>query len=223
MPHEAVFRKAVEKFLPSAIPASLEKIDEYVPGKILVYSKKPRKLIPMRRHELDFTGYSVESLLAENEELRITTARSFLFDTGKSSLSTVVKVDGGEDLGLENSLTKLVSTDLSLKLKAGEEKTLTITSDFGKITHITTDIVNSGRKGIQLDPEHPVVKRAVDHGGVMFIVSAIYEAERCHLTMKMTKDESESGGISADAGPVKGEVSEGMEDKHLSTGGTVLR
>lgn len=217
---QVVFGKAVKRFLPSAIPTHLEKIDEYAVGKVLVYSKRPRRLIPMRKHELDFTGWSLQSLLAEKEVLTITTAKSYLFDTGKDTDSKSFSVDVGGDLDIASALAKLATASADFKFNAGEKATLKVTSDFGKITHISTDLVNSAiSRDIHMNPDHPIVKRAVENGGVMFIISNIYEGERCNVSATISKDEKESvsGGGGADG--AKADVKEGVDDKHSSTVG----
>ena len=218
---QVVFGKAVKRFLPSAIPTHLEKIDEYAVGKVLVYSKRPRRLIPMRKHELDFTGWSMQSLLAENEVLTITTAKSYLFDTGKDVDSKSFSVNVGGDLDIANALTKLASASAGFKFDAGEKATLKVTTDFGKITHISTDLVNSAiSREIHVKPDHPIVKKAVENGGVMFIISNIYEGERCNVSATISKGEKESisGGAGVDG--AKADVKESEGDKHSSTVGT---
>lgn len=223
MPQE-VFGKAIKRVLPSAIPTHLERIDEYAVGKVLVYSKSPRKLFPMRKQELDFTGYSMQSLLAKEEKLTITTARSYLFDTEKSTFSKSVKIDVGGDFDLESALSKLASADAKFNFKAGESKTLTITTDFGKVTHISTDLINSVVSGkIQVKPDHPIVKRAIHNGGVMFVISSIYEGERCKVGVAAYNEKSESGGAGVGVSKEQVEGSEDADEKHHSSKGTELR
>lgn len=220
---QVVFGKAVKSFLPSAIPTHLEKIDEYAVGKVLIYSKRPRRLIPMRKHELDFTGWSLQSLLAENEVLTVTTARSYLFDTGKDVASKSFNIDIGGDLDLAKALTELVSGSGDVKFDAGEKATLKVTTDFGKITHISTDLVNSAiSKEIHVQPNHPIVKKAVENGGVMFIISNIYEGERCNVQAKVTKDMKESASGDVGAEGVKADMKESVDDKHSSAIGMYI-
>ncbi len=221
---QAIFGKAVKKYLPTAIPVSLEKIDEYKVGSILVYSKKPRKLIPMRKHELDFTGFSLQSLLVEgSKELSITTARTFLFDTDKATVSKSVKVDVSTDFDLENSILKLFSAKTDLDLKGGRSKTLTITTDFGNLTHIATDLVTTIINGkLRVNTEHPVVKKAVENGGVMFVITDIYEAERCDVSVSLSEDTSEAAQVDVEASKTGTKDSEDVDDKHSNTTGKIL-
>ena len=219
MPQE-VFGRAVKTILPSAIPTQLERIDEYAVGKVLVYSKKPRKLFPMRKQHLDFTGYSLQTLLAKGEKLTISTAKSYLFDTDKSTLSKSIHIDVGGDFDLETALVKLASADADFKFKAGETKTLTITTDFGKVTHISTDLVNSTVSGkIQVQPDHPIVKKAIENGGVMFVVTTIYEGEHCKVGVSASKSKTESGGLTEGVSAEKGQGSEDVGDSHQSSKG----
>ena len=204
---QVIYEKAVKRLLPTAIPTLLEKIDEYSIGKVLIYSKKPRKLIPTRKHHLDFTGWSMQSLLAEGEDLRVTTARSYLFDTGKDSVSKSFDVEVGGDIDLTGSA----------KVKVGDKGTLTVTSDFGKITHITADLVSSVlKKKFQVKADHPIVQKAIENGGVMFVINSIYEGEHCNVSATVTKDVDESASVGAGA---KGDVSESVDDKKSSTVG----
>ena len=91
---QSLFSRAVGANLPSAIPATLERIDQFAIGKVLTYQKKPRKLLPWRRHELNFTGRSITDLLAEGQlqELKFATSSDFLFDAGKGTDKIGVEV-----------------------------------------------------------------------------------------------------------------------------------
>lgn len=84
---QGLFARAVGANLPSAIPTTLERIDQFAIGKVLTYQKKPRKLLPWRRHELNFTGRSITDLLASGQlqELKFATSSDFLFDAGKGT------------------------------------------------------------------------------------------------------------------------------------------
>lgn len=217
---QVVFANAVKKFLPSAIPTHLEKIDEYAIGKVLIYSKKPRRFFPTRKHELDFTGWSMQSLLAEKEVLNVTTARSYVFDTGKDEDSKSFSLDVGGDLDVANALAKLASASVDFKFDAGEKATLNVNTDFGKITHVSTDLVTSAiKRKIQVQPDHPIIKKAVEHGGVMFVITNIYEGERCNVTVTVSKDKKESTAGGGGAEGVKADVKESVDDQHSSTVG----
>ena len=94
MAMQSLFARAVGANLPTAIPTTLERIDQFAIGKVLTYKKKPRKLLPWRRHELSFTGRSVTDLLAEGQlqELKFATSSDFLFDAGKGTDKVYVEV-----------------------------------------------------------------------------------------------------------------------------------
>ena len=89
---QSLFARAVNSSLPSAIPTTLERIDQFAIGKVLTYQKKPRKLLPWRRHELNFTGRSITDLLAEGQQLDLATSSDFLFDAGKGTDKISVEV-----------------------------------------------------------------------------------------------------------------------------------
>lgn len=215
MYRETVFKKAVEDLLPTAIPVELDKLDEFSIGKVLVYAKKPRKLIPMRKQELEFTGWSIESLLAEDQHLAITTVNNYLFDAGKSISSVNVKVDLDADLDFS-------FLGGSIEVKGGEDKVLEMMTDFGKVTHITSDLVTSViSNSILLQVDHPIVQKAMDHGGVMFLVHTIYESEHFNMSVKLSKDVSESAGEEEKI-KVKEDISESVDDKRASSKGMVF-
>ena len=94
MAMQSLFARAVGANLPTAIPTTLERIDQFAIGKVLTYKKKPRKLLPWRRRELSFTGRSVTELLAEGQlqELKFATSSDFLFDAGKGTDKIYVEV-----------------------------------------------------------------------------------------------------------------------------------
>ena len=218
MPKDTLFKKIVGNILPTAIPVDLEKVDELTVGKVLIYSKKPRKLIPMRKHDLAFTGWSLQSLLTD-EKFSFTTARSYLFDSGKNTSSASVTVDLDASVDMKSALLKLASLDTAFKFDVEEDKTLTVSSDFGKITHISTDVVTTILGGKHsVDINHPIVKKAIDYGGNMFVVTAVYEAERCNLSVTLSKDKKEKGGAANDK-DTKDSSSENVEDKHGYTQG----
>ena len=97
MAMQSLFARAVGATLPSAIPSTLERIDQFAIGKVLTYQKKPRKLLPWRRRELSFTGRSITDLLAEGQlqELDFATSSDFLFDAGKGTDKITVEVSWG--------------------------------------------------------------------------------------------------------------------------------
>lgn len=216
---QVVLEKAVKAILPSAIPTNLEKIDQYAVGKVLVYSKKPRKLLPTRKHHLDFTGWSLQHLLAEGESIDIVTARSYLFDTGTEKASKTLDVKVGADLDISSAIASLAHAAPSLKFNAGDHSTLSITSDFGKVTHVSTDLISSVlKKQFRLNLEHPIVKTAVEHGGTMFVINSIYEGDHCTVKATLGKDIAEGTTDGAKVGAVgKADVSESVDDKHKST------
>ena len=94
MAMQSLFARAVGANLPTAIPTTLERIDQFSIGQVLTYQKKPRKLLPWRRRELNFTGRSITDLLAEGQaqQLNFATSSDFLFDTGKGTDKITVEV-----------------------------------------------------------------------------------------------------------------------------------
>lgn len=200
---QAAFENIVGTLFPESIPVSLERIDEFATGMVLVYTKRPRKLIPTRKHELDFTGCSLRSLLAEDQpEITVAHAKSYLFDTGKISSSTSLKA------GTESSAQFLAK----LTGKFTEEKEVNITGEFGKIFHKYTDVVNSCTAGnVKVNTNHSVVKRAIENGRSLFVITSIYEGERCNISIEAAAEE-ESAFEEGDE-----KVKKDIDDKHGKT------
>jgi hypothetical protein len=201
MAAQTLFNRTVGFHLPSAIPTQLERIDEFGIGKVLIYSKKPKRFTPWRKHELSFTGWSISSLLstqAEDPPLKIATASSFMFDLGKGSSSATVQVNLDAELNLREALV-----NLDAKLNVDEQKKLSITADFGKVTHVSTDLLTScSSKKLQVNTDHPIVQEAMEKGGAMFVITSMYTAERCNVQVNISgnKDETLGAGVKPGGG-----------------------
>lgn len=91
---QSLFARAVGANLPSAIPSTLERIDQFAIGQVLTYQKTPRKLLPWRRRELHFTGRKITDVLAEGQlqQLNFATSSEFLFESGKGTDQITVEV-----------------------------------------------------------------------------------------------------------------------------------
>ena len=216
MSRDYIFKSAVKDLLPNAIPVELDRVDEFAIGKVLVYKKKPTKLIPMRQHKLEFTEWSLDSLLAENQQLNITTSKKYLYDSGKGSSSTTIKVNVEADLDL-SKISSLAGG--SIDIKGSENKVLKMSTDFGKITHIYSDLAKLMiKENVVVKMDHPLVKKARECGGAMFVIHTVYEAEHCNVSIQVSEDKTESGSESANM-IAKESVSEKVEEKHSSSKG----
>ena len=215
MAAQTLFNRTVGFHLPSAIPTQLERIDEFGIGKVLIYSKKPKRFTPWRKHELSFTGWSISSLLntqAEDPPLKIATASSFMFDLGKGSSSATVQVNLDAELNLREALV-----NLNAKLNVDEQKKLNITADFGKVTHVSTDLLTScSSKKLHVNTEHPIVQEAMEKGGAMFVITSMYTAERCNVQVNISGCMDETLGAGVKPG---GEGNEAVKDSDTTTHG----
>jgi len=184
---QALFEVAVKKAFPSAIPSKLDRIDEYSLGKVLTYPKKPRKLIPLRKQELELAGPSVHNLLTEKEGLTVTAVKAHCFDTNEDSS---VEVDLRKDVQLEDS----IKLDTTVNLKGIE--TLHISTDFGKVTCVSSDLVSGVIAGkVKLRPDHPTVQTAIKNGGVIFVITNVFEAAHCNLSLTLPGKEGGSKNV----------------------------
>ena len=120
----------------------------------------------------------------------------------------------GMGADLKEALVKL-----NLDLKGKYEKKTSITTDFGKITHIETDMFDVfSKKTYSVDTSKPIVKEAIAKGSTLFIVSTIYEAERSNISVSVSESGSESEQASA-GDTVKSEG--GDKEEQASAGDTV--
>ena len=216
---QTLFHRTIGFHLPSAIPTQLERIDEFSIGKVLVYTKKPKRFTPWRKQELSFTGWSISSLLSppENQRLKIATASSFLFDLGKGSSSATVQVNLDAELSLHGALV-----NLDANLKVDDQKRLSISADLGKVTHVTTDLLAScSASKLQVNMDHPIVQEAMDKGQAMFVITSMYVAERCNIQVTTSSNEAETvGGKETGGGKgAGGGASETVKDSGTSTQG----
>jgi hypothetical protein len=195
MAMQSLFARAVSTNLSTVIPTALEGIDQFAIGKVLTYQKKPRKLLPWRRHELNFTGRSITDLVAEGQlqELSFTTSSDFLFDAGKGTDKISV------EFGLDGELRAVLSK-LDLKLHAMEEKNMSISTDFGKITHVQTDLFEVlYAHRIKVNTDHPVIREARKNGNTLFVISTLYEAERCNIEVVFSEKTDDAASATAEA------------------------
>ncbi|CAI7994501.1 hypothetical protein GBAR_LOCUS1465 [Geodia barretti] len=160
-----------------------------------MYKKKPRKLLPWRRHELNFTGRSITDLLAEGQvqQLNFATSSDYLFDAGKGTDNIFVEV------GLDGELKSVLST-LDLKLQAKEQKSLSISTDFGKITHLQTDlfeVLHAHR--IRVNPDHPIIREAHKNGNTLFVIATIYQAEHCNIEVSFAEKSRDTASAVVEA------------------------
>ena len=213
---QALFNRTIGFHLPSAIPTQLERIDEFSIGKVLVYTKKPKRFTPWRKQELSFTGWSISSLLSapEDQRLKIATASSFLFDLGKGSSSAAVHVNLDAELNLHEALV-----NLDANLKIDDQKKLMISADLGKVTHVATDLLTScSASKLQVNMDHPIVQEAMNKGEAMFVITSMYTAERCNIQVTISDSETETvgGKVVASGG---GGANETVKDNGTSTQG----
>ena len=192
MASQALFSHVVSSCLSEAVPTQLDRINEFSLGKVLIFSQRPRRFIPWSKKDLKFTGWSLSSLLqeADAKEMKIATASSFLFDTSKKTNTASVTIKLDADPTLREALVKTDS-----KLLTSETKQLDVSADFGKMTHISTDLIYSvATKKLHVKTDHPIIQEALATGGSLFVISTIYEAERCNVKVSSVGSSSEGKG-----------------------------
>ena len=99
MASQAIYEKAVRHNLPSAFVTSLERIDEFVIGTVLV---RHHKYFRCYDKSLDFTSLPLQYLLSEESE-----QQNVSFETKTNTLLNIT----GETESQENSLNIKISHD----------------------------------------------------------------------------------------------------------------
>ena len=169
MAEQKLFACAVEHYLPSAIPTSLERLEEFELGTVLHYRKKPKTFMPWRKNELHFSGCSLASLLEEGQDVQFTSMSNFLFDAGADSPNA--PIDAHPDLcsALE-------------ELNVTSDKKLFAAADMGRITHVVSDLFDLlSVQQLKVNLSHPVVREAMSKGETIFVISTLYQAEHCSV------------------------------------------
>ena len=104
MASQKIYEKAVCHNLPSTFVTSLERIDEFVIGAVLVRHHKQRWY---RDNSLDFTSAPLQSLLSEKSE-----QQSISFETKTDTLLNITGESKEKSLNINLSLDGDVSNNL---------------------------------------------------------------------------------------------------------------
>lgn len=202
MAGQSLFGRAVGFHLPSAVPVQLERVDDFVLGKVLIYQRKPRLFLPCRKHKLSFTDYALSDLLVKDSNLTFATETKFLFEVGKGTETVGTTVSS--DAEIKGALNLL-----SMKVKGKYNSQASIATDFGKVSYTTTDLLRVlSDKTYSLDTSNPIVREAIAKGSTLFVISTLYEAEHSSISVKLVDSESETAEGDAKVAKVGGEVDE---------------
>ena len=178
---QTAFERAVRHQLPSAFAASLERVDEFEVGKVLVLHRKPRFWRLHRWQALDFTGLHLTALL---EDLDVRTQSRVGLTSDTDTTEKTFRLNLGADAEL-----KMQSLEILGKLTGKGSLLFDMCFDFGKVEHIVGDVFQalSGRQWT-VDAKHPVVRDALRKGKEMYVISSVYQASKidvkvcnCHV------------------------------------------
>ena len=94
MSAQVVFQRAVKHHVPSAFVSSLERIDEFKIGTVLLYHDKPHWW-SWGKKELDFVGLPISELIAEEQrgDFHFQTESNVLFNETSDSSQRTINVD----------------------------------------------------------------------------------------------------------------------------------
>lgn len=192
---QKIFVKTVTNYFPTIYPSHLECIDQFDIGQVLMYKQKPRVLMPWRAHHLQLTGYPISKLLAPGDSLPVNMTGSVIFTTGPATKTRDVQFD--VDVGFKEALSRLgIAADVK------EDKKITISTDFGKVTHVASNLLDllSMPTKHKVNTTHPVVREAMNNGETLFVVSSVYSSEKLMLQVQVTERAAEkAGGSTSDS------------------------
>ena len=172
MAMQRLFARVVDHFLPSAIPTTLERHEDFTLGAVLHYKTKPKPFMPWRKNELHFSDCTLNELLVEGQQLKFAAMRNFLFDA-----------KSGINIPLDASPEFLRSLE-QLKVNTAGVKQFYVATDLGRVNHVVSDIFTLIlAQKVRLNTSHPVVKVAMRKGSIVFVISTLYQTE--HLRMKV--------------------------------------
>lgn len=187
---QALFNRVVSSCLPEAVPIQLDQVDKFDIGKVLILSCKPRRFSPRYKKDLKLTGCSLSSLLKEPDakEMNISTGCRFLFDESKGCINLTVSL--AKDPELQKMLGELVPT-----VSSEGTKQVTVHCDFCRVSHVSTDLLHSvTTKKIHVQMDHPVIQEAVANGRTLFVVTTIFNAEKCKIMLSTDSASTSSEG-----------------------------
>ena len=151
-----IFKKALSLVLPRAIPVDCDKAAQFEIGRVLVYAKKPKAFARRGAHVLEF-------------------ARD---DTGHP-ISLV-------DLLLREDRQQLDASKVnkSRRFYANQERQEweTLVADLGSVFEVSSNLrqLLDAHK-LKADLDHPAVKKAIESGGVLPVISTVYQSDKVDI------------------------------------------
>ena len=111
MQMQKYFACAVEHCLPSAIPSSLERLEEFELGMVLHYRRRPNSFMTWKRRELHFTGCSLASLMEQGQNAQFVSMRNLIFDAVAASdeKNPLIASDMGKITQVASDISDLIS------------------------------------------------------------------------------------------------------------------
>jgi hypothetical protein len=178
---QAIFEEVIERCLSSAIPVLLEKANDYCIGKVFVYSKKTHRVLPMRgTNVLTPTAGNFPELLATDAAISLSITKRILLDRKIDPLCFSMEVDGNAEL--RSALFNYASLGAEDKKKG----MLHIRADFGEVVELTSSLhLTDCADTMRVNPGNPLVKRVMEYGKSMFLLSTLYQAEHCKVDVKL--------------------------------------
>lgn len=167
------------------IPISLDEAVDLKMGDVLMYERTPSKWKPWRKHRLVYSGVNINDVLTSSA--KINTEEVVLYDDATFSRGV------NDSVGLDADVkTALVAFGVNFDI--GEQKTLK--AEFGQVKRIVWNLRDEVFKGTfkgMLNMDHPIVKDAKRHGGVLFVVSHLYQSAKVQVTVQETLTAGISG------------------------------
>ncbi len=172
------FNDAISHTVPTAIPADLDTTAELEVGRVLLYRKKPKANVSWCKQALDFARdedgnpVSVFDLLSEQSK-----------ETALVERVRETKV----------AFTNRTNEEYVYRSTTDVETTMKLSVDFGSVFEVSSNLyalVNSLE--LPVNANHPVVQQAEEKGGVVMVISKVYQSERASVQLGGADQE---GGI----------------------------
>lgn len=172
------FKDAVTLVVPTAVAVDVSKLQDYEIGRVLVYQEKPKAYVPWRRTTVDFArdaeGKSVKifDVLSQEDRKYVNEER----------LRIIRRYE-----------TSQCGEEFEYQIDADDHSTVRLGVDLGKVVTASSNLyaqINSARP--RADTGHPAVRAAMENGGMVMVVSTVYESDRACVELGRTAEDGKA-------------------------------
>ena len=163
------FKDAVALVLPTAIPIQVDKLSQFAIGSVLIYKEKPKTTISWRKYAFKF-GRDDDGKVVK------------LYDLLSQEDSRRVSADRVRPVS--NIYAKRTGEQWNYAIDEESDDMMKLAVDLGTVYELSSNLYSLlDTTEVKVDLEHPVVKKAVENGGVMMVVSTVFQSERACIEL----------------------------------------